>query len=315
MPLKMITEDIVSMKVDAIVNAANHQLAMGGGVCGAIFRAAGALELQRECRQIGGCGTGEAVMTGGYNLPAKKILHTVGPVWQGGQNNEAELLAGCYASCLALAAENSLNSVVFPLISAGVFGYPKAQAALVAVKAIGDFLATGPEMEVFLDIFTGQDEMIEPELARLFPKSSQEASRQIEAQKLEAQKLEADEEKNREAVSPTLYSAELPEILARLMRERNLSSEVLAKKSNLTLARLSSLLNGADYFDRLSLLALCAGLSLTEAEAREHFASSGLDARPDEAINRAVFYFLNRDDVFIHQINLNLFCLGLPILV
>ena len=126
--------DITQMNVTAIVNAANERLAPGGGVCGAIFRAAGA-GLIDECQAYDGCPTGEARITGGYNLPAEWIVHAVGPVWHGGGEGEAALLAGCYRNALALAAERRLETIAFPAISTGIFGYPADEAAKVAVAA------------------------------------------------------------------------------------------------------------------------------------------------------------------------------------
>jgi len=125
--------DITRLDVDAIVNAANNQLADGAGVCGAIHRAAGP-GLLAECRTLGGCDTGEAKITAGYDLPARHVIHAVGPVWHGGGHGEAELLAGCYRNSIHLAEQLGLESIAFPAISCGIFGYPVEQAAGIAIE-------------------------------------------------------------------------------------------------------------------------------------------------------------------------------------
>ncbi len=132
--------DITYLNVDAIVNAANSQLLEGGGVCGAIFKKAGRDELADACFDIGGCDTGNAVITPGFNLSSKYIIHAVGPVWRGGDNREDELLYGAYEQSLNLAKENNCHSIAFPLISSGIYGYPKKQAWQIAVRACRDFI-------------------------------------------------------------------------------------------------------------------------------------------------------------------------------
>jgi O-acetyl-ADP-ribose deacetylase (regulator of RNase III) len=148
--------DITRLAVDAIVNAANTSLLGGGGVDGAIHRAAGP-KLLEECRRIGGCPTGEARITAGYNLPARHVIHTVGPVY-GGRPRDRELLAGCYRNSLELAVRNRVRSIAFPAISCGVYGYPIADACRVALEVTGEFLARHAEIEqVVFVLFSAED--------------------------------------------------------------------------------------------------------------------------------------------------------------
>lgn len=155
MPFKLVRNDITKMPVDAIINAANTALKMGGGVCGAIFSAAGADKLQEECDHIGKCNVGEAVITNAYSLPSRYIIHTVGPIWHGGNYGEAQLLRNCYINSLTLARQHECKSIAFPLISSGIYGYPKDQALHIAISAIGEFLLSC-EMTVYLIIYDEQ---------------------------------------------------------------------------------------------------------------------------------------------------------------
>ena len=148
--------DITTLAVDAIVNAANEALAPGGGVCGAIHRAAGP-ELARECAGIGGCPTGDARLTGGYKLPAKHVIHTVGPVWHGGGQGEPALLASCYRESLALARKHDLRSIAFPAISTGIFGYPLAAATEIAISTARAELAAAPGIKRVIFCTFGED--------------------------------------------------------------------------------------------------------------------------------------------------------------
>lgn len=166
--IKLTQGNIVDFAGDAIVNAANKSLLGGGGVDGAIHRAAGP-ELLAECRTLGGCPTGQARLTRGYQLPARYVIHTVGPVWKGGNHGENELLSSCYRESLQLADRQGLRSIAFPNISTGVYGFPKEPAARIAIQTVREFLEARPEMEVSFFCFDAENYAIYQSLLKEQP--------------------------------------------------------------------------------------------------------------------------------------------------
>jgi O-acetyl-ADP-ribose deacetylase (regulator of RNase III) len=154
--IEILRGDITKLEVDAIVNAANATLLGGGGVDGAIHRAAGS-ELLAECQTLGGCEPGEAKITGAYRLPARFVIHTVGPIWHGGKHDEERTLADCYRNSLKLAVENEIKTIAFPAISCGAYGYPIEEAARIAFKTTRDFLATNDEIKKVVFVVWGED--------------------------------------------------------------------------------------------------------------------------------------------------------------
>ena len=321
MPLEIVRNDITKMKVDAIVNAANETLLGGGGVDGCIHRAAGS-ELLQECRTLGGCRTGEAKITKAYRLPCQYVIHTVGPVWNGGSHGERELLVSCYRTSLALAKEHGCETVAFPLISSGIFGYPRDQALRVAVDAISEFLAEN-DMTVYLVIFSRAAYAIGNKLfadiaayiddhyVDAHTDSQRERLRRMSA--LESRTLSAD------AAAAPMAAGGLDEALAHLDagfsetllklidRSGKKDSEIY-KKANVDRKLFSKIRNNPDYKpSKATAIAFAIALELNLDETRDLVARAGYALSASSKFDVIIEYFIRQKKYDIFEINEALF--------
>lgn len=333
MPFKIVLNDITKMKVDAIVNAANTALQMGGGVCGAIFSAAGAKELQDECDRIGYCEVGNAVITKGYRLPAKYIIHTPGPIWRGGNNNEAELLHKCYINSLNLALENNCSSIAFPLISAGIFGYPKDQALRIAVSAITEFLASN-EMEVYLVIFSKSDfeisrnlyESIEKYINENYEEELRAAESKTDVEYLAESPsvLKEPEFPLKEYISETKRRLEdllshpgetFSEMLLRLIDKKGMTDVETYKRANIDRKLFSKIRCSKNYNpSKETAISLAIALRLNLDETLDLLGKAGYTLSPSSKFDLIIKFFIENGIYDIHEINMALFKYNQPLL-
>ena len=321
MPLEIVRNDITKMAVDAIVNAAKESLLGGGGVDGCIHRAAGP-ELLQECRTLGGCRTGEAKLTGAYRLPCKYVIHTVGPVWNGGKYGEREQLASCYRSSLALAKKHGCETVAFPLISSGIFGYPKDQALRVAVDTIGEFLLHN-DMTVYIVIFSRTAyqissklfadiaEYVDDHYVDAHTDSQRERLRRMSV--LESRTLSAD------AAAAPMAAGGLDEALAHLDagfsetllklidRSGKKDSEIY-KKANVDRKLFSKIRNNPDYKpSKATAIAFAIALELNLDETRDLVARAGYALSASSKFDVIIEYFIGQKKYDIFEINEALF--------
>ena len=318
MPLLFIRNDITKMPVDAIVNAANESLLGGGGVDGCIHRAAGP-ELLAECRRLGGCRTGEAKLTGAYRLPCRYVIHTVGPVWRGGENGEREQLVSCYRASLLLAQEHGCETVAFPLISSGIFGYPKDQALRVAVDTIGAFLLEH-DMTVYLVIFDRRAYQISGKLfadiAEYIDDHYVEAHTDLGAERLRRGAL------HREMVAPMCAPMAAPalddllehldagfsETLLRLIDRSGKKDSEVYKKANVDRKLFSKIRNNPNYKpSKPTALAFAIALELDLAETKDLLARAGYALSASSKFDVIVEYFIRQRNYDIFAINEALF--------
>ena len=320
MPLIIVRNDITKMKVDAIVNAANETLLGGGGVDGCIHRAAGP-ELLQECRTLGGCRTGEAKLTGAYRLPCKYVIHTVGPVWNGGKYGEREQLASCYRSSLALAKEHSCETVAFPLISSGVFGYPKDQALRVAVDTISEFLAEN-DMTVYIVIFDRAAYQIGNKLfadiaayiddhyVDAHTDSRRERMRRMGV--VESRMLTAYEDAPMATSGLDEALAHLDtgfsETLLKLIDRSGKKDAEVYKKANVDRKLFSKIRNNPDYKpSKPTAVAFAIALELSLPETRDLIARAGYALSSSSKFDVIIEYFIMQRDYDIFKINEALF--------
>lgn len=320
MPLQIVRNDITTMKVDAIVNAANESLLGGGGVDGAIHRAAGP-ELLKECRTLGGCKTGQAKITKGYRLPAKFVIHTVGPIWRGGSHGERELLVSAYRSSLELALAHQCETVAFPLISSGVYGYPKDQALKVAVDTIGDFLLAH-DMTVYLVIFDRAAYTIGGKLfadiAAYIDDRYADAhtdSRETQRRRMALASMPMEEEWAPAAAAPfgldealSKLDESFSQMLLRKIDERGMTDAQCYKKANID-RKLSSKIRSDIHYkpSKPTAMAFAVALELPLEEAREMLEKAGFAFSHASKFDIIVEYFIAHQNYNIFEINEALF--------
>lgn len=341
MPLQIIRNDITKVACDAIVNAANSTLLGGGGVDGAIHRAAGR-GLLAECIKLGGCKVGQAKITKGYNLPCKYVIHTVGPKWRGGNNGEKEALISCYKNSLALAKENNCETVAFPLISSGVYGYPISEAFKVAVDTVAEFLMEN-DMLVYIVVynntavaagsrlFTDIAQYIDDNyVAEHSPYDSRKINDCNESMPLPTTRFYEDEESDLPgsfcySVVPAFEDTEdirenlddflketidesFSQMLLRLIDERGIKDSECYKKANID-KRLFSKIRSNPYYrpTKATVLAFCIALELPLAQTEEMLMKAGFALSHSNKFDIIVEYFIKQKNYNIFEINEALF--------
>ena len=321
MPLEIVRNDITKMKVDAIVNAANETLLGGGGVDGCIHRAAGP-ELLAECRALGGCKTGDAKITKAYRLPCQYVIHTVGPMWNGGSHGERKLLVSCYRTSLALAKEHGCETVAFPLISSGIFGYPKDQALRVAVDTIGEFLLHN-DMTVYIVIFSRTAyqigsklfadiaEYVDDHYVDAHTDSRRDRLRRMSV--LEGRALSAGAAAAPMAVGRldsllAHLDAGFSETLLKLIDRSGKKDSEIYKKANVDRKLFSKIRNNPDYKpSKATAIAFAIALELNLDETRDLVARAGYALSASSKFDVIIEYFIRQKKYDIFEINEALF--------
>lgn len=321
MPFNIVRNDITGMKVDAIVNAANSSLLGGGGVDGCIHRAAGPA-LLAECRTLGGCETGNAKITKGYNLPAKYVIHTVGPIWRGGTCGEKELLESCYLKSLEIAKEYKLESIAFPLISSGIYGYPKDKALRVALESIASFL-DGNEMMVYLVIFDRSSFQTDTELYadiesfieehgadRITKSSVNSKSAFLYALPDEGVCMDMAPAYCGSSLEKILENVDesFSQMLLRKIDEKNMTDAQCYKKANVDRRLFSKIRSDPQYRpSKTTAIAFAVALELSLEETGEMLMKAGFALSHSSKFDLIIEYFISRGNYNIYEINEALF--------
>lgn len=326
MPLQIVRNDITKMKVDAIVNAANSSLLGGGGVDGSIHRAAGP-ELLAECKTLGGCKTGSAIITMGYRLPCKYVIHAVGPRWRGGKHGEREKLVSCYRTSLALAKEHGCETVAFPLISSGIYGYPKDQALKVAIDTISDFLLEN-DMTVYIVIFDRKAYQISEKLFSDIAAYIDDnyVGEHTDSRSMQMMRLEMLSPKEPEEVSfgappaPMAASARtlddalsqidesFSEMLLRKIDEKGMTDAQCYKKANIDRKLFSKIRSDRLYKpSKPTALAFALALELPLDETKEMLMKAGFALSHSNKFDIIIEYFIEHGNYNVFEINEALF--------
>ena len=325
MPLEIVRNDITKMTVDAIVNAANESLLGGGGVDGAIHYVAGP-ELLAECKTLGGCKTGKAKITGGYNLPAKYVIHTVGPIYEDGKHGEKALLESCYRESLALAKVHNCETVAFPLISSGVYGYPKDQALKVAIDVISDFLLEN-EMKVYIVIFDKAaykiSEKLFSDIAEYIDDNyvdehtdyRRESMRMNVPMQASIGLFEADLCECKAMLSDDDLDAKLKQIdesfsqmLLRKIDEKGMTDAECYKKANIDRKLFSKIRSDVHYKpSKPTAIAFAISLELTLSETEDMLKKAGFALSHSNKFDIIIEYFISKGNYNIFEINEALF--------
>lgn len=325
MPLQIVRNDITKMKVDAIVNAANSSLLGGGGVDGCIHRAAGP-EMLAECKTLGGCETGSAKITKGYRLPCKYVIHTVGPRWRDGKHGEREKLVSCYRTSLTLAKEHGCETVAFPLISSGIYGYPKDQALKVAIDTISDFLLEN-DMTVYIVIFDRKayqiGEKLFSDIAAYIDDNYVDAHTDTRSERLRRMQMLSDEPEEASfgaPLAPMAASAKtlddalsqidesFSEMLLRKIDEKGMTDAQCYKKANIDRKLFSKIRSDRLYKpSKPTALAFAIALELPLDETKEMLMKAGFALSHSNKFDIIIEYFIEHGNYNVFEINEALF--------